>query len=161
MASACDEAADTCVQPSACASIWYTQQCAVCCRKLRCYTSQSTDAVFTAAEQTCYYQRDGPPLWFCGKRCHRLYEPWINVMEDCVSDAGADYAGLEWAAEEAKTDCRQKLRAVRLFVGVCRAVGKLLLLHRRSMERVYAPCGAGYREAKHDFFAAVARSICE
>ena len=82
-------------------------------------------------------------------------------MEDCVSDAGADYAGLEWAAEEAKTDCRQKLRAVRLFVGVCRAVGKLLLLHRRSMERVYAPCGAGYREAKHDFFAAVARSICE
>ena len=46
---------------------------------------------FESVEQLCYDQHDGPPLGFCGARCHRLYQPWIDVMEDCVSDMGVDY----------------------------------------------------------------------
>ena len=111
------------------------RQCAVCRRTLAsrmCYRSkQSSEAVFESEDQLCYHQHDGPPLGFCSARCHRLFQPWIEVLEECVSDRGMDYAGLEWAAEEARDDCQHKLRAVRLFIGVGRAIGKLLLLQRR------------------------------
>ena len=147
VASAWDEAADAWdAQRVACpGAVTYERQCAVCRRtlasRLRCYGSRSTDAVFESADQLCYHQRDGPPLGFCGARCHRLFQPWMDVIEDCVSDMGVDYAGLEWAAEEAEDDCRRKLRAVRLFVGVGRAIGKLLLLRRRVAEARGEVCG--------------------
>ena len=145
--SAWDEAANAweAQRVASSGAITYERQCAVCRRtlasRLRCYGVRSTDAVFESADQLCYHQRDGPPLGFCGARCHRLFQPWIDVMEDCVSDMGVDYAGLEWAAEEAEDDCRRKLRAVRLFVGVGRAIGKLLLLRRRVAEARGEVCG--------------------
>ena len=68
-------------------TVTYERQCAVCQRtlasRLRCYGSRSSDAVFESADQLCYHQRDGPPLGFCGARCHRLFQPWIDVMEEC------------------------------------------------------------------------------
>ena len=98
--------------------------------RLRYYGSRSTEAVFDSIDQLCYHQLDGPPLGFCGARCYRLFQPWIDEMEECVSDRGVDYERLEWTGEEASDDSRRKLRAVRLFVGVGRAIGRLLLLRR-------------------------------
>ena len=141
--SAWDEAANAweAQRVASSGAITYERQCAVCRRTLASRLRQyGSHLYFESVEQLCYDQHDGPPLGFCGARCHRLYQPWIDVMEDCVSDMGVDYAGLECAAEEARDDCRRKLRAARLFVGVGRAIGRLLLLRRRIAE---ARCEVG------------------
>ena len=46
----------------------------------------------------------------------------------------------------------------RLLRGVARAVGRLMVLHRRTLERMYAPGGSGYVQAALSFGAAVAQA---
>ena len=41
----------------------------------------------------------------------------------------------------------RRLQLRRRWRGVARAIGPLLALHRRAVERAYAPGGAGYNEA--------------
>ena len=63
------------------------------------------------------------------------------------------------AQAELKAACRKearRLRLLRLWRGIARAVGPLLAAQRRAAERVYAPSGAGYQAAAASFTEAAA-----
>ena len=138
--------------------------CFVCSRKLTSMLHQRgreerlvSSIVHLADEERFYYGRDMPPYCFCGARCYGIFEPWRYQLEELEYDPC--YDPLYWTIHEATYNCPRQLRANRLFVGVGRAVGKLLQLHRRSIERLYAPGGTGYREAEYDFYAGVAAQL--
>ena len=154
-----EEAEDDAEEEGECKT--YEATCHVCGRtlasKLFRYGRHYGQCAFDSADQFRYHPHDcDGPLGFCGPRCFRFFEPWIEVMHGAVSDRGVDYNCLEWAKEESSYDCQRKLRAVRLFLGMGRALVKLLQLHRRVIERRYAPGGAGAREAARDFYTAAA-----
>ena len=105
----------------------HARQCLVCrCSHLESYAR--------------YDQVDGPPVSFCGRRCYRLFEPYIDEIEDAggVHDErslGVHYAAMEAVFEEALYQVRRELRIVRIFRGVARAVLSLLWLRRRARAR--------------------------
>ena len=100
------------------------RQCLVCrCRHLEPYA--------------WYVQYDGPPVAFCSRRCFRLFEPYIEIIEDAggvhdESFLGVHYGAMEMMFEEALTEARQGLRAVRVFRGLVQAARALVWLHRRA-----------------------------
>ena len=82
------------------------------------------------------------PLRPLCRRCFTLYEPCVEWMKDCRRDGGfnyahVDHAALEWEKEEIDEYMPRAVRLSRLFKGVARAAGRLLVLHRRAVERVY------------------------
>ena len=112
---------------------------------------------------TCDVDRSGEvPLRPLCRRCFTLYEPCVEWMKDCRRDGGfnyahVDHAALEWVKEEIDEYMPRAVRLSRLFKGVARAAGRLVVLHRRAVERVYAPGGEGYVEAASEFAAAALR----
>ena len=136
------------------------RQCLVCrCSHLESYAR--------------YDQVDGPPVSFCGRRCYRLFEPYIDEIEDAggLHDEPfmrIRYAAMEAVFEEALHQARRELRVVRVFRGVARAVRVLLWLGRRARARrvvqsavvhhLYRPGGRAQRRPLAQWQAAVGAS---
>ena len=110
--------------------------CFVCSRKLTSMLHRREgDIVQLADQERFYYGRDMPPYCFCGARCHGIFEPWRYQLEELEHEERYDCRSLHWTIGEATYNCKRQLRAVRLFVGVGRAIGRLLLLRRWVAER--------------------------
>ena len=110
--------------------------CFVCSRKLTSMLHRREGGIVQLADQErFYYGRDMPPYCFCGARCHGIFEPWMYQLEELEHEERYDYRSLHWTIGEATYNCKRQLRANRLFVGVGRAIGRLLLLRRWVAER--------------------------
>ena len=87
----------------------------------------------------------------------------LDRMDDTTASELCDYydQGSHWEYDNVwgGPALLRRRRLHRKLRGVARTVGKLLLLHRSSVERLYAPGGAGYCEAERDFDACASKQI--
>ena len=154
-------------------TVYKSMRCFSCSRVLTamcCYSFQSfwEERVVHQADQERFYIDLDNTNGFCGARCVNVFveggclelfdEIWHRAF---VGPRDRTFGPIDMANYGdmyglARDRCQSSVRAIRLFHGVARAIGRLLLCHRRAAERLYSPGGAGYHDAAREFSRATA-----